>query len=61
MTVKAKVLIPFNDKYTGKAYKKGGTVKMTAARFNEITRQGRFIELVETEPETPTTTEKENG
>lgn len=45
--VEAKVLIAFTDKETKKAYKVGDTVKLTAKRFNEITRKGRYIELVE--------------
>lgn len=45
--MKAKVLIPFKDKETKKAYKKGDIIDVTVKRFNEITKQGKFIELVE--------------
>lgn len=45
--MKAKVLITFNDKYTGKQYKKGDVIEVTAKRFNEITSKGKFIQLVE--------------
>lgn len=56
--IKVKVLIPFNDKYTGKQYKKGDTLEMTAKRINEINRTGSFIELVEEETITTTKTKK---
>ncbi len=42
--MKAKVLIPFTDKYTGKEYKKGEIIEVTAARFNEITKKDRLVE-----------------
>lgn len=45
--MKAKVLIPFKDKETKKAYKKGDIIDVTAKRFNEITSKGKFIQLVE--------------
>ena len=45
--MKAKVLIPFRDKVTKKAYKKGDIIDVAADRFNEITKQGRFIQAVE--------------
>ena len=44
MFVKAKVLIPFEDKETHKKHKKGDVIDVTPARFNEITRKGRYIE-----------------
>lgn len=47
--MKAKVLIPFRDKVTKKAYKKNDIIEVTENRFNEITRQGRFIQAVEAE------------
>lgn len=50
--IKVKVLIPFNDKYTGKQYKKGTILELTAKRINEINRKGSFIELVEEETTT---------
>lgn len=45
--MKAKVLIPFRDKETKKANKKGNIIDVTAKRFNEITKQGRYLEAVE--------------
>jgi len=54
--MKAKVLIPFNDKYTGKAHKKGAIIEVSAARFNEITLKGRFVEAYEA----PKTEKKES-
>lgn len=52
--MKAKVIIPFNDKYTGKEHKKGDVIEVTAARFNEICRKGRHVEAFDE------TTAKEN-
>lgn len=49
--MKVKVLIPFNDKVTGQHHEKGAVINLTAKRFNEISRKGRYIELLE-EPET---------
>ena len=45
--MKAKVLIPFTDKYTGKKYAKGEVIEVSAARFNEITKKDRFVEAYE--------------
>ena len=45
--MKAKVIIPFNDKYTGKKQKKDDVIEVTAARFNEIRRKGNYIEAVD--------------
>lgn len=56
--IKVKVLIPFNDKYTGKQYKRGTILELTAKRINEINRKGSFIELVEEETTTTTTSKK---
>lgn len=48
--IKAKVLIPFTDKETGKKYdKKGAIIDLTAKRFNEIQQKGRYIEAAEIE------------
>jgi hypothetical protein len=55
--MKAKVLIPFEDKNTHKKYKKGDVIDVTPARFNEITSKGRYIEAY-VEPETAATTPK---
>lgn len=54
--MKAKVIIPFKDKYTGNGYNKGDVIEVTANRFNEITKKGKFIQLVE---DTPVTKESE--
>lgn len=51
--MKAKVMIPFRDKASKKAYKKGDIIDVTESRFNEITKQGRFIQAVQ-EPTTDT-------
>lgn len=45
--MKAKVIIQFNDKYTGEEHKKGDVIEVTAARFNEIRRQGKYVEAVD--------------
>ena len=45
--MKVKVLIPFRDKETKKAYKKGDIIDVTVKRFNEITTKGRYVELIE--------------
>ena len=47
--MKAKVLIPFRDKYTKKVYKKGDIIDVTVKRFNEIATKGNYIQLVEEE------------
>lgn len=45
--LKAKVLIPFYDTVAKVNRKKGDTFDVTPARFNEITRKGRYIEAFE--------------
>lgn len=45
--MKARVLIPFTDKETGKSRKKDDVFSITAKRFNEITAKGRYIEAVD--------------
>lgn len=55
----AKVLIKFTDKYTGKEYAPGDIIKgISAARFNEILKAGKFIEAAEDVKETPAKNEK---
>lgn len=44
--MKAKVKIPFIDRYTGKLHKKGDVITISVERFNEITN-GKYIEAVE--------------
>lgn len=43
--MKAKVLINYRDKVTKARHKKGDIIEVTPARFNEITRKGRYIEV----------------
>jgi len=45
--MKVKVVIAFTDKHTGKKYKAGEVIDVTAKRFNEITAKGKFIQPVE--------------
>lgn len=47
--MKAKVLIAFTDKVTGKKYKPNKVIDLTASRFNEILSKGRYIEAYEVE------------
>lgn len=54
--MKAKVLIPFTDKVTGKKHNKNDVIEVTAKRFNEITEKGRYIQVVEDEKPTTTAT-----
>lgn len=48
--MKVKVLIPFCDKHTGKRYKKGDVIDITAKRFNEIAQKGNYVQPVEEAP-----------
>ena len=45
--MKAKVLIPFRDKENKKEYKKGDIIDVSVKRFNEITKAGKYIQLIE--------------
>ena len=45
--MKARVVVAFNDKYTGKEYKAGDVVDLTAERFNEILQKGCFVKVYE--------------
>jgi hypothetical protein len=45
--MKAKVIISFRDKETQKVHKAGDIIDVPPARFNEITRKGRYIEAYE--------------
>ena len=56
--MKAKVLIPFEDKETHKKHKKGDIIEVTPARFNEITRKGRYIEVFDETAEKAATEKK---
>ena len=55
--MKAKVLIPFFDKEANVNRKPGDTFDLPAARFNEITRKGRYIEACD-EPSKAATEQK---
>ena len=48
--VKVIVLINFNDKNTGKAYKKGDVIELAPERFNEIIKKGNYVELYVEKP-----------
>lgn len=56
--MKAKVLIPFEDKATHKKHKKGDVIYVTPARFNEITRKGRYVEAYDEAAEKAATEKK---
>ena len=56
--MKAKVLITFEDKETHKKHKKGDVIDVTPARFNEITRKGRYIEAYDEAAEKAATEKK---
>lgn len=45
--MRAIVLIPFYDKVAKADRKKGEIIEVSANRFNEITRQGRYVEAYE--------------
>ena len=48
--MKARVLIPFRNKETKKEHKKkGAVIEVSEKRYNEIIKQGRFVEPVENE------------
>lgn len=44
--MKAKVLKPFKDKYSGEIYKVGEKITVTRERFEEIMSVGAFLEKV---------------
>ena len=56
--MKAKVLIEFRDKETKVIHKKGAVIDVTPARFNEITRKGRYIEAFDEAAEKAATEKK---
>lgn len=41
--MKAKVVMPFKDKVTGKVQKTGAVIDVTPTRFAEIKKAGRFL------------------
>ena len=59
MKIKVKVLIPFYDSEAKTSRKKDDVFEVTAKRFNEICRKGRYIEVVEEETETTATKKTE--
>lgn len=47
--MKAKILKDFRDKYNGKIYKKGDTIVVSKARFDEIVKKDKsLIEEIKT-------------
>lgn len=44
--MKAKVIMPFKDKLTGKIHDTGTTFEVTAERMAEIRKSGNYIEEV---------------
>ena len=44
--MKAKVLIEFRDKHTGKIHVKGKTITISKERFDEIMAVGKFVEEI---------------
>ena len=56
--MKAKVLITFEDKETHKKHKPGDVIDVTPARFNEITRKGRYIEAYDESAQNAATDKK---
>lgn len=50
--MKAKVLKEFKDKYSGKLYKAGDILDVTAERFDEIQTVGNLVEEVKEKTET---------
>lgn len=59
MKLKAKVLYPFYDSEAKTNRKTNDVFEVTAKRFNEICRKGRYVELVEEESETTATKKTE--
>ena len=56
--MKAKVLIKFYDSEAKVVRQKGDTFDVTPARFNEITRKGRYIEAFDEAAEKAATEKK---
>lgn len=50
--MKARVIMPFKDKETGKMRKVGEEIEVTPTRFAEITKAGRFVVEVKKEAKT---------
>ena len=50
--MKVKVLKEFRDKYSGKHYKAGDIIEVSAERFGEIQTVGNLVEKVEEKTET---------
>jgi hypothetical protein len=50
--VKAKVLKPFKDKYSGKLHEKGATIIISRERYQEILTRGPLVEEVKGKPKT---------
>lgn len=44
--MRAKVLKPFKDKYSGKLHKEGDTITISKERYQEIRRKGPLVEEI---------------
>lgn len=44
--MKAKVLVEFKDKHTGKIHAKGKTITISKERYAEILTVGKFVEEI---------------
>lgn len=44
--LKVKVIKEFTDRYTGEQRKAGETMEITDARYREIQRSGKYVEVV---------------
>jgi hypothetical protein len=56
--MKVKVIMPFNDKESGKVRNIGEVFDVTQKRFDEIKKAGRFVVAVEQEEKPAKETEK---
>lgn len=50
--MKAKVVIPFRDKITGKVMNTGAEIEVTPERFAEIKKAGNYVVEVKADKET---------
>ncbi len=46
--MKAKVLKPFKDKYSGEYYKEGDTITVSKERYEEILTVGNLVKEIKT-------------
>lgn len=57
--MKARVVMPFMNKQTGKLCNTGDIIEISAERFAEIKKAGRFVEEVKQEKPAEKKTDKE--